>query len=85
MPRWAEAPLRRHSEVLGDGVTDTFNITHNLGTRALSITGFMELAGSVSISAPGVGFGATIVDANTVQLAFAGAPLENAFTIVIIG
>lgn len=81
-----DAPwLRRFSQVLGDGVTETFNVTHNLGTRLISITGFLELAGSVAVATPGTGYGLTIVDDNTVQLAFLGAPLEDAFTIVIIG
>lgn len=81
-----DAPwLRRFSQVLGDGVTETFNVTHNLGTRLISVTGFLELAGSVSVSTPGTGFGLTLVDENTVQLAFVSAPLEDTFTIVIIG
>lgn len=85
MLRPPQKALRQFSQVLGDGVTETFNVTHNLGTWKLSVTGYLEMAGSVSIATPGVNYGYTVVDDNTVQISFVGAPLEDAFTIVLIG
>lgn len=84
---WGDSGPRKFSKVLGDGVAETFNVEHGLGTRLISVTGFMEMAGSVTVVTPGAasGFGLTIVNDNTVQLTFLGAPLENAFTLVVIG
>lgn len=71
--------LNKYVTAIGDGVTDTFYIQHDLGTEHISVTV------RYAVSKSSVGADDTVVDANTVKLMFSEAPMPGEFTVVIIG
>lgn len=70
---------RVYTEVIGDGVADTFTVNHALGKRAVLVQVFDSADGEE------VGCGVARDDANNVSLAFGVAPTSGQYTVVVVG
>lgn len=71
------AAVGGYSGTIGDGVTLTYTVTHNLGTKAVSVALYeaaTDLEVWTTVSTPTI---------NTVSIAFESAPATNQFRVVI--
>lgn len=66
------------TQIIGDGVTQTIAVTHNLGTKALHVTVYRNSGVFVEVQ-PEVRH----TDNNTITLRFTPAPALNEFVVVI--
>ena len=68
----------KYSETIGDGVSTTITITHNLGTEDLSSVRIVEVATKEAVIATEIG-----VDANNLNLTFSVAPTTDQYRVTI--
>jgi hypothetical protein len=73
------AITRKHSEVIGDGTATSFTITHNLGTREVTV----QIFDSATFESVEAGVVRTSTSAATVS--FAVAPASGAYKVVVVG
>lgn len=78
--RVAGAPaVRKMSQTIGDGVTTSFNINHNLGTTDVVVDVFLIATGESVIA------DVLRTSVNVVQVSFGSAPAANAYRVVVVG
>lgn len=73
------AITRKHSEVIGDGTATSFTVTHNLGTRDVTV----QVFDTTTYESVEVGVVRTSTTAATIS--FAAAPTAGAYKVVIVG
>lgn len=71
--------LKSYTETIGDGVTTTFNVTHNLNTTNIVVQVYDALAGAL------VEVGVESKDLNSVSILFAYPPTQNSYKVVVLG
>lgn len=71
--------VRKYSANIGDGSATSIDVTHNLGTRDVTVALFDSVTGEEVIT------DIEHVDSNKVTLTFAVAPSSNAYRVVIHG
>ena len=75
-----EEIFSKYTEVIGDGLSESFEIEHNLGTRDLSVT--IREANSPYSVVSGI---IKMTTENKIEVSFTEAPEENKYTVIIIG
>lgn len=70
---------RKYAANIGDGANNTIKVSHNLGTEDVTVS-VIEVATKQVIFAD-----VTIIDSNSLNVAFASAPSSNAFRVIVIG
>ena len=70
---------RRVTAVVGDGAATTYTVTHNFGTKDVSVTAYATVTGA---DVP-----VTVVrsSANQVSLTFTAAPAANSVRVLVVG
>jgi hypothetical protein len=74
-----EVVARKHVELVGNGVSTTITVTHNLGTEDVVVS--VRDNSTKIVVYPDI----AIVDANNVAVIFRDAPAEESFSAVVIG
>ena len=64
-----------YTEILGDGVEDTFTVTHGLSTKAILVQAFELTSGEQLIH--GTDYTTTILNASSIEVVFTTAPATN--------
>mgnify|MGYP003946250869 CR=1 FL=1 len=72
--------LKRVSASIGDGTATQFDITHNLGTRDVTVAVYRNSSPYDEVIAD-VGH----LDINTTRITFAAAPTSNQYRVVVVG
>ena len=77
----------KFTQVIGNTVQSSFNITHSLGDSNVQVNIRSNSTGQIYYPSATAGtppqHTATVVDSNTVTIAFSSAPSSNQFTVVI--
>jgi len=76
-------PTGAYAETIGDGIESDFDVVHNLGTEDI-IVQLWDLTGADPVEATADATAITIVDTNTINVAFGSAPDEDAYRVVIL-
>ncbi len=71
--------MRRFAAAIGDGNATEITVTHNLGTKDVTVQGYTVASGAEA------SFTFVRATANTVVLTFQEAPAENAVRVVVMG
>lgn len=79
LANWADAP-KRHAQDIGDGSATSYTVTHNLGTKDVTVQVF-RTSGNFDEVFVEVRRNST----NSVDILFDTAPASNAFRVVIVG
>lgn len=76
-------PDGAYAETIGDGTNSDFDVVHGLGTEDI-IVQLWDLTGVDPVEATADASAITIVDANTVNVAFASPPATDAYRVVVL-
>jgi len=72
--------VRSYTQAIGNGSATSIQVTHNLGTRAVTILMYQTASPYATMY-----FEAQLTDTNNVTFIFASAPASGAYTVVIQG
>jgi len=76
---WSLKPLK-YSATIGDGSATSYTVTHNLGTKNLSVT-VSRVASPYDVVLPDI----ELTTTNSITIKFASAPSSNQFNVFILG
>lgn len=76
---WSGKPLK-YNTTIGDGAATSYTVTHNLGTKNLSVT-LSRVASPYDIIYADI----ELTTTNSVTIKFASAPTSNQFNVAILG
>ncbi len=72
-----------HAETIGDGAATSFDIVHNLNSEDVQVH-LLDLTGANPVEASGDASAITVIDADTVRVAFGVAPALDAYRVVVL-
>jgi len=76
-------PTGAYAETIGDGIESDFDVVHSLGTEDI-IVQLWDLTGADPVEATADASAITIVDGDTVNVAFSSPPGTDAYRVVVL-